>query len=141
MIYIAGPLTDNNDAECNLFLYNFLANSGYHVFLPQKIGRNAVSNYPLNEDEKVLRRYAFYKSDIAAMNKCDICVANLHRECSSGTAFELGYMFAQQKACIILNTKHLSLKTLGTMLIGSCVVVNSYDDLARYLEFLHGVKK
>lgn len=136
MIYLAGPLTHDEDAQANSNLAAYLRESDFNVFLPQEMGRNA----QYHGTEPNLKRVGFFKTDVNAMNKCDVCVALIRRECSSGTAFELGYMYAQQKTCLIYNPCQLSLAELGTMLIGSCVIFNLLDDLVDFLRRIYATE-
>jgi len=130
VIYFAGPLTKEDDADYNTELTAYLRHHGFKVYLPQEIGRNA--DYKGNDPTR--KRLEFCKADVAAMNMCNVCFINLHRDCSAGTAFEAGYMYAQHKA-IVIYTK-LDAKTIGTMLVGTCIVLDDMAEVANYLKMI-----
>ena len=96
MIYIAGPLFNENEKVGNLALSNFLQKAGYTVFLPQNEAGDfsrLAKKYPLKTKSV---REGIFKKDIRALMDSNAVVALLDgRAPDEGTCVEIGFAYAK----------------------------------------------
>ncbi|MBP2030863.1 nucleoside 2-deoxyribosyltransferase [Methanohalophilus levihalophilus] len=103
-IYIAGPLFSEAELEFNLKLDEFLANIGFHTFLPQRDGYELSELISESLDKEKAGKMIFSK-DLDEIKKADIIVFIMDgRVPDEGACVEIGLGFAYGKECIGLKT-------------------------------------
>ena len=94
--YIAGPLFEPGERWYDEQIEAIVAEAGFETFLPHR-------DAPKMETARDVRR--IFDSDRAAVDGCDVVVANLNGiTTDDGTAWELGYAFARGKHLIGVHT-------------------------------------
>jgi nucleoside 2-deoxyribosyltransferase len=89
-IYLAGPLFTWGEREQNIHMAAELRRLGHEVFLPQE------------NEQRPATAVNIFNSDVGGMDWANVCVACMDGpDPDSGTAFELGYMYAQKKPSVI----------------------------------------
>lgn len=123
LAYIAGPLFNEKEREFLEDINAVCRAIGISTYLPSQDG--GLLNQD-NDDE-------VFKTDIDALNKADIVVASLNGvDVDSGTAFELGYAFAQGKKLFGLHTDFRTFSPtseVNLMLLKACVICHSLQEL------------
>ncbi len=122
-IYLAAPLFSEAEQEFNRKLRDQIVERGFSVFLPQEDSNDTID---MRHDEK--QSYIFNKNH-KAIDNSDIIVAVLDggSDVDSGTAWELGYAFANKKTVLALKT---DFRTLGSEGIVNLMIEVSVDALA-----------
>ena len=122
-IYLAAPLFSEAEQEFNRKLRDQIVERGFSVFLPQEDSNDTTD---MRHDEK--QSYIFNKNH-KAIDNSDIIVAVLDggSDVDSGTAWELGYAFANKKTVLALKT---DFRTLGSEGIVNLMIEVSVDALA-----------
>ncbi len=121
--YIAGPLFNAKEREFLEDINGVCQAIGISTYLPAQDGGL------LSQDnaDKV------FQTDVKALNKTDIIIASLNGvDVDSGTAFELGYAFAQGKKLFGLHTDFRTFSPtseVNLMLLKSCVICHSLQEL------------
>lgn len=93
--YVAGPLFDEGERWFIEQVDQLVADAGFVTFLPHR------DNPP--KDEHNVR--AIFENDKRGIDECDVVVANLNGVITDdGTAWELGYAYANGKFIIGLHT-------------------------------------
>lgn len=123
LAYIAGPLFNEKEREFLEEINAVCKAIGISTYLPSQDGGLLSQD---NDDE-------VFQTDIKALNKADIVVANLNGvDVDSGTAFELGYAFAMGKKLFGLHTDFRTFSPtseVNLMLLKSCVICHSLQEL------------
>jgi nucleoside 2-deoxyribosyltransferase len=128
-IYIAGPLFNTHERWYLERIAEALEGAGYATFLPHR-------DAGLMPDIRTLdAQQQLFRDDVASLNSCDVCVALLTGvDTDSGTAVELGYMYAQGKPCFGISD---DFRNLNNMVWGVCGegarIVKRVDDLVPML--------
>ncbi len=122
-IYLAAPLFSEAEQEFNRKLRDQIVERGFSVFLPQEDSNDTTD---MRHDEK--QSYIFNKNH-KAIDNSNLIVAILDggSDVDSGTAWELGYAFANNKTVLALKT---DFRTLGSEGIVNLMVEVSVDALA-----------
>lgn len=122
-IYLAAPLFSEAEQEFNRKLRDQITERGFSVFLPQED-----SNDTTDMRHKEKQSYIF-QQNLDAIDNSDIIVAILDggSDVDSGTAWELGYAFANKKPVLALKT---DFRTLGSEGIVNLMIEVSADSLA-----------
>lgn len=122
-IYLAAPLFSEAEQEFNRKLRDQIVERGFSVFLPQEDSNDTTD---MRHDEK--QSYIFNKN-FKAIDNSNLIVAILDggSNVDSGTAWELGYAFANNKTVLALKT---DFRTLGSEGIVNLMVEVSVDALA-----------
>ena len=93
--YVAGPLFDDGERWFIEKVETLVADAGFVTFLPHR-------DNPPKDDTNV--RFIF-ENDQRGIDECDVVVANLNGiTTDDGTAWELGYAYANGKYIIGLHT-------------------------------------
>lgn len=93
--YLAGPLFDEGERWFIEKVDALVADLGFETFLPHR------DNPPKVKDNVK----EIFENDKRAIDECDVVVANLNGlTTDDGTAWELGYAYANQKYLIGLHT-------------------------------------
>lgn len=123
LAYIAGPLYNEKEREFLEEINSVCRAFGMSTYLPYQDGGLLTQD---NSDEVFL-------TDIKALNKADIVVANLNGvDVDSGSAFELGYAFAKEKKLFGLHTDFRTFSStseVNLMMLKSCVICHSLQEL------------
>jgi len=94
-VYVAGPLFDDGERWFIEKVEALVADAGFVTFLPHR-------DNPPKDDTNV--RFIF-ENDQRGIDECDVVVANLNGiTTDDGTAWELGYAYANGKYIIGLHT-------------------------------------
>lgn len=122
-IYLAAPLFSEAEQEFNRKLRDQIVERGFSVFLPQEDSNDTTD---MRHDEK--QSYIFNKNH-KAIDNSNLIVAILDggSDVDSGTAWELGYAFANNKTVLALKT---DFRTLGSEGIVNLMIEVSVDALA-----------
>ena len=122
-IYLAAPLFSEAEQEFNRKLRDQIVERGFSVFLPQEDSNDTID---MRHDEK--QSYIFNKNH-KAIDNSNLIVAILDggSDVDSGTAWELGYAFANNKTVLALKT---DFRTLGSEGIVNLMIEVSVDALA-----------
>jgi len=123
LIYIAGPLFSEGERAFNLLIEERCIDAGFKTYLPQ---RDCITLNDTNGDEVA-----------------SLLVANLDGiDVDSGTAWEIGYATAQKKTVIGIRTDLRAFspsEPVNLMILQSCVIVKSLDELSEILQLLQTV--
>ena len=122
-IYLAAPLFSKAEQEFNRKLRDQITERGFSVFLPQEDSNDTTD---MRHEEK--QNYIF-QQNLEAIDNSDIIIAVLDggSDVDSGTAWELGYAFANKKTVLALKT---DFRTLGSEGIVNLMIEVSVDALA-----------
>ena len=97
-VYLAAPLFSEGERAYNLSIARKLRNNFFDVFLPQEAGDDSHTR-DKEEQSKI------FSENVKALEKSDIIVAVIDgADADSGTAWEMGYAYAQKKQVIALRT-------------------------------------
>jgi nucleoside 2-deoxyribosyltransferase len=97
-VYLAAPLFSEGERDYNLSIARSLRNNFFDVFLPQEKGDDSHTR-----DKEEQSR--IFSENLKALEKSDIIVAVIDgADADSGTAWEMGYAYAQKKQVIALRT-------------------------------------
>ncbi len=97
-VYLAAPLFSEGERAYNLSIARKLRNNFFDVFLPQEAGDDSHTR-----DKEEQSR--IFSENVKALEKSDIIVAVIDgADADSGTAWEMGYAYAQKKQVIALRT-------------------------------------
>jgi len=97
-VYLAAPLFSESERDYNLSIARNLRSNFFDVFLPQESGDDSHSR----DKEEQAR---IFSENLKALEKSDIIVAVIDgADADSGTAWEMGYAYAQKKQVIALRT-------------------------------------
>lgn len=129
-IYLASPLHDRGDQEKSKAVVEVLRNAGHRVYLPMDHG--VVKGEDCLLDPEVQHR--IYYGDIQAMQRCDCCVAFVHRAKgpSEGMLWEMGYCYGNNKPVYLINPNHDW--PFGIMVRGG--IYREFDDAVSCAEYL-----
>lgn len=107
-VYLAAPLFTEAELDFNRMLRDEIRSSGFNVFLPQEDSNNV-------KDRDDRQSIIFSKNE-AAIDNSDIIVAVIDgADVDSGTAWEIGYAYAQDKPILGLRTDFRTLGIEGTV--------------------------
>jgi nucleoside 2-deoxyribosyltransferase len=125
-VYLAAPLFSESERAYNLSIARNLRNNFFDVFLPQETGDDSQTR---NKDEQ----FRIFSENIQALEKSDIIIAIIDgADADSGTAWEMGYAYAQKKQVIALRTdfrRSGMYERVNLMLEESATVVTSTSEL------------
>ncbi|WNY28258.1 hypothetical protein MmiEs2_04420 [Methanimicrococcus stummii] len=98
-IYLAGALFSQAEREFNKNLQKIMTEMGFSVFLPQEDAED-------NKDQRNDRNQSgIFNNCFGGLQKSDLVVAVLEGvDVDSGTAWELGYAYAQKKPIVGIRT-------------------------------------
>jgi len=130
-IYLAAPLFSGAERDFNKKLTCLLREHMFCVHLPQETGDN------LSSREKDHNRMIF-DANLSALKKADIVVSVIDGpDADSGTSWEMGYAYANNKKIISLRTDFRRVggsEIVNLMLEESSVVVKSEEELISALK-------
>jgi|SRR5208337_3378704 len=125
-VYLAAPLFSDAERSYNLQVADLLRKNLFEVYLPQETGDDC--NTRKKEEQGRL-----FSANKNALEDADIVVAVIDgADADSGTAWEMGYAFAQGKRVIALRTdfRHVGInEQVNLMLEQSAAVVDSREAL------------
>jgi nucleoside 2-deoxyribosyltransferase len=111
-IYLAGPLFTQAEQEFNAMLARELQRRKHEVFLPQE-------EEPIGHESKQI-----FRTDLHGLNMCDVVIAILDgADVDSGTAYEVGYAYANKKSIVGLRTDFRMTEGVN------CMISESLDTL------------
>ena len=125
-VYLAAPLFSESERVYNLSVAGQLRNNFFEVYLPQEAGDDSDTR---NTEEQV----RIFSENLRALQNADIIVAIIDgADADSGTAWEMGYAYANGKKVIALRTdfrRSGRYEKVNLMLEESSTVVTSIEDL------------
>ena len=125
-VYLAAPLFSEAERTYNAMLAALLKQNLFEVYLPQEAGDD--SDTRGNPEQ-----HRLFKKNLQAIGDADIMVAVLDgADADSGTAWEMGYAFAQGKPVIALRTDFRRVghhEQVNLMLEQSAAITQSTDAL------------
>lgn len=98
-VYIAAPFFDARQLEIVLKLEEALVSARIDFYSPRSYGKPLKDMTP---DETEIHRGKIFRSNIEALDQCDVMVACVEKK-DTGTSFELGYYFAKGKRIILFS--------------------------------------
>ena len=127
-IYLAAPLSREEDRERNRQFAEKLRLLGYDVILPQEFGV-----IPKGNTDVGLRRLLL-KKDFDAMDEAEVCIGYMDRKGgpSEGMIFEMGYMYAQGKPVALLNPHNVY--KYGSILAYATERVTGEEEVLEWLD-------
>jgi nucleoside 2-deoxyribosyltransferase len=130
-VYLAGPLFSEAERSYNATLSQTLKENLFEVYLPQEVGDDSDTRV---ESEQ----HQLFQKNLRALEESDIVVAIIDgADADSGTAWEMGYAFAQGKPVIALRTDFRRVghhEQVNLMLEQSATVVSTLDQLLSALK-------
>ncbi len=127
LAYIAGPLFNEKEREFLDEINSVCRTIGIDTYLPVQDG-GLLNNDNANE---------VFQVDIKALDKASLVVASLNGvDVDSGTAFELGYGFANGKKLFGLHTDSRVFSPsseVNLMILKSCTICHSFQELKTVL--------
>jgi nucleoside 2-deoxyribosyltransferase len=125
-VYLAAPLFSESERVYNLSVAGQLRNNFFDVYLPQEAGDDSDTR---NKEEQV----RIFSENSRALKNADIIVAIIDgADADSGTAWEMGYAYANGKQVIALRTdfrRSGRYEKVNLMLEESATVVTSIEYL------------
>jgi nucleoside 2-deoxyribosyltransferase/predicted secreted protein len=125
-VYLAAPLFSESERVYNLSVAEQLRNNFFEVYLPQEAGDDSDTR---NKEEQV----RIFSENLRALQNADIIVAIIDgADADSGTAWEMGYAYANGKKVIALRTdfrRSGTYEKVNLMLEESSTVVTSIEYL------------
>lgn len=123
--YIAGPLFSLQEREALERIDAALKAAGHATFLPHRDGGDdSATRGPEDDDSAEERRRRIFDADMKGLRDADAVVAMLDGpDVDAGSAFELGYAYAERKPIFGLRTDFRTLGPEGAvslMLLGAC---------------------
>jgi nucleoside 2-deoxyribosyltransferase/predicted secreted protein len=129
-LYLAAPLFSEAERSYNAMLASLLEKNLFEVYLPQEAGDDSDMR---DESEQ----YRLFRKNLQMLMEADIVVTIIDgADADSGTAWEMGYAFAQGKPVIALRTDFRKVgyhEYANLMLEQSAMVVTTTDNLLRAL--------
>lgn len=125
-IYLASPFFNSEETNKLEMVKTILRDKGLDVFVPNE------HQNPQLEFGSLEWRAATFKSDVDAIDNCDIMVAiNCQGNYDdAGTMWEIGYAFAKGIPVVLFNNTG---KTINLMIADSLhSLLTSYDELQEY---------
>jgi len=130
-VYLAAPLFSEGERAFNLSIARNLRNNFFDVFLPQEAGDDSHTR-----DKEEQSR--IFSENLKALENSDIIVAIIDgADADSGTAWEIGYAYAQKKQVIALRT---DFRRAGTFERVNLMLEESTKVVASTLELLEAIK-
>ena len=125
-IYLASPFFNSEETNKLEIVKTILRDKGLDVFVPNE------HQNPQLEFGSLEWRAATFKSDVDAIDNCDVMVAiNCQGNYDdAGTMWEIGYAFAKEIPVVVFNNTG---KTINLMIADSLhSLLTSYDELQEY---------
>jgi len=130
-VYLAAPLFSEAERSYNSRLADLMRKNFFEVYLPQEMGDDSDKRQKEEQEE-------LFSVNKKALENADVIVAVIDgADADSGTAWEMGYAFAQGKQVIALRTdfRHVGISEhVNLMLEQSATLVTGSEAL---LEALH----
>lgn len=125
-VYLAAPLFSEAERSYNATLADLLEKNLFDVYLPQEGGDDS-------DTRSDSAQHQLFRKNLKALEESDIVVAIIEgADADSGTAWEMGYAFAQGKSVIALRTDFRRVghhEHVNLMLEQSATIVTSGDQL------------
>ena len=129
-IYIAGPLFNVHEKKYLEEIAEVLEGNGYDCFLPHRDQTGIDPEELKNNDMSQSTKDIIFQTDVQALDKSDLVVALVTgQDIDSGTASEIGYMYANNKPVIALTAEERRYRNLFTEGMFSSTVQNIGDIL------------
>ena len=114
-IYIAGPLFNIHEKKYLEEIAELLENNGYDCFLPHR-DQTGIDPAELKDNNmSQATKDIIFKTDVDALSSSDLVVALVTgQDIDSGTASEIGYMYANNKPVIAITAEERRYRNLFT---------------------------
>ena len=114
-IYIAGPLFNVHEKKYLEEIAAALEGAGYDCFLPHR-DQNGIDTDELKDNNmSQSTKDIIFKTDVDALDQADLVVALVTgKDIDSGTASEIGYMYANKKPVIAITAWERRYRNLFT---------------------------
>ena len=127
-IYIAGPLFNVHEKKYLEEIAEVLEGKGYDCFLPHRDQTGIDPEELKNNDMSQSTKDIIFQTDVQALNESDLVVALVTgQDIDSGTASEIGFMYANNKPVIALTAEERRYMNLFTAGMFSSTVQNIGD--------------
>lgn len=125
-IYLASPFFDENEKNIINKVMEILKNKDVEVFLPMEHQNKHL------EFGSLEWRAATFKSDVDAIDECDVMLAIITKGNydDTGTSWEVGYAYAKGKDVVVLKGEEEALNLMIADSVHS--VLNSYEQLENF---------
>jgi nucleoside 2-deoxyribosyltransferase len=125
-VYLAAPLFSEAERSYNVSLTSLLKKNLFEIYLPQEAGDDS-------DTRKESEQQGIFATNLRELEDSDVVVAIIDgADADSGTAWEMGYAFAQKKPVIALRTDFRRVghhEHVNLMLEQSATVVTTTDQL------------
>ena len=114
-IYIAGPLFNVHEKKYLEEIAELLENNGYDCFLPHR-DQTGIDPAELKDNNmSQATKDIIFKTDVDALNSSDLVVALVTgQDIDSGTASEIGFMYANNKPVLAITAEERRYRNLFT---------------------------
>ena len=127
-IYIAGPLFNVHEKKYLEEIAEVLGGNGYGCFLPHRDQTGIDPEELKNNDMSQSTKDIIFQTDVQALNESDLVVALVTgQDIDSGTASEIGYMYANNKPVIAITAEERRYRNLFTAGMFSSTINNIGD--------------
>ncbi|MDA9645957.1 nucleoside 2-deoxyribosyltransferase [Candidatus Actinomarina] len=127
-IYIAGPLFNVHEKKYLEDIAAVLEEAGYDCFLPHRDQTGIDPDELKGNDMSQSTKDIIFQTDIKALNESDLVVALVTgQDIDSGTASEIGYMYANNKPVIAITAEERRYRNLFTAGMFSSTINNIGD--------------
>ncbi|MBI5871935.1 nucleoside 2-deoxyribosyltransferase [archaeon] len=130
-IYIAGPLFTEGERAVLERIERLCKENGFETFMPHRD-----AGIWLREEENSKQ---FFEKDKNAIRECEAMIAVLNYNVDSGTAWEMGYAYSKGLKIVgFIDDARIYQPNLqlNAMIINSCRIVCSFDELKEELKKL-----
>lgn len=131
--YVAGPLFSAQDRWMLERIEKVLSEAGHQTFLPHRDGEDDGASRGPEDEGADARRRRIFAADMEGLARADAVVALLDGpDCDAGTAFEMGWAYAERRPIFGLRTDFRTLGPEGAvslMLLMGCDRFVHADDL------------
>lgn len=136
-IYLAAPLTREEDFLANEEIARWLRSRGFLVYMPQEHGilDDTMNREDLHDYELVKKWDTLFLNDLHAMSEADACITFIDgtRRFSEGQLLETGWFFGKGKPIYLLNPKRIQ---VGVTLSGMVPHYFHFTDIRLLVEHL-----
>ncbi len=134
-IFLAAPLFNPREREFNALVARKLKEH-VDVYLPQEECGLLVDCLAHGESAETAE-HRIFKTDLQAIDRCDILLAILDgAHIDEGVAFEVGYAFAKDKLCVVLQTDIRRALPTGNNLMIQCSLHRVFADVEELVNWM-----
>jgi nucleoside 2-deoxyribosyltransferase len=135
-IYIAGPLFNVHEKKYLEEIAEVLEGADFECFLPHRDQKGIDPEELKNNEMSQATKDIIFKTDIEALKEADLIVALVTgQDIDSGTASEIGFMYANNKPVIAITAEERRYRNLFTAGMFTKIVHNVPEVLSSVQQF------